>query len=415
MHIFKLPDVGEGIHEAVIANWLVAIGDTVKLDQPIVEIETDKALVEIPSPVAGVIAEIPIAKGTTAQVGEVLVVIRTGDEPAGAAVTKTAQKTVQRAPAAAPGAPAPARTGIAGAGRRVLAAPAVRKRALEQGIDLNQVKGSAAAGRITMQDLEAFASAAEKIPAAPSAPEPAPAPVASQQADDSAAVREPLQGLRKRIAERMEQAWRIPHVTSFDRVAARRLVKLRKRLNQDLAPQRLTYLPFIIKAVVQALKEQPYFNASLDRERSEILVHRQYHIGIATAIPDGLVVPVLRHADRLDLLEINRELQRLGELARTRKLSPQELSASTFTITNYGSFGGLDGTPIINPPESAILGCGRIEEAAIAVKGKLKLRPVLPLALSFDHRLHDGAAASQFLNRLKNLLAEPGRLLLHLR
>jgi pyruvate dehydrogenase E2 component (dihydrolipoamide acetyltransferase) len=302
--------------------------------------------------------------------------------------------------------------GIAGPGQRILAAPAVRKRALELAIDLHQISGSATAGRITMDDLENFFAAPPTTAAA--APKPAAAPAPAVPARDQT---EPLQGLRKTIAERMTQAWRIPQVTSFATVDAKKLAKLRRSINrmleQEETTERLSYLPFIVKAVVQALQEFPYFNAGLDMEKQQIIRHNSCHIGIATAIPDGLVVPVLRHAEQLSTLQIQQQLSRLAELARTRQLPPAELSGSTFTITNYGSFRGHSGTPIINPPESAILGCGLIEDQAVAHNGKLKLRPLLPLALSFDHRLHDGAGAAQFLGKISTLLSDPQRLYLY--
>jgi pyruvate dehydrogenase E2 component (dihydrolipoamide acetyltransferase) len=214
----------------------------------------------------------------------------------------------------------------------------------------------------------------------------------------------------------MELAWRIPHVTSFEEIDATNLVALRRQLQAEVERRgsRLTYLPFIIKATTQLLKEFPYFNAALDMESKKILLRRYYHLGIATAVPEGLLVPVIRHADQLNLLQLAAELNRLGELAQQRKLSQAELSGSTFTITNFGSFGAYQGTPIINPPEVAILGCGRIEEKPVAVQGQVEVRPVLPLALSYDHRLIDGAAAGAFLGRLKTLLADPNLLFLEL-
>lgn len=415
MFEFKLPDVGEGIHEAEVLQWLVKVGDTVALDQPIVEIQTDKAIVEIPSPVAGTVSEIRAEAGTMAQVGDVLVVIATA-EPA----------SVDRAPAnGQPAAPSPeARREAASNGpeRRVLAAPYVRKLALELGLDLAQVPGSGPAGRILPEDVRQFAAqkTAEPGPpevmAPPAPPEPAlspdmPAPPGQEITDE-----EPLQGLRRRIAERMELAWQIPHVTSFEEVEATQLVALRQHLKPEVESRgaRLTYLPFIIKATVQALKEFPYFNASLDMAHKKVRLHRYYHIGIATAVADGLLVPVIHHADRLNLLQLAAALTRLAGLAGQRKLSQAELSGSTFTLTNFGSFGTHQGTPIINPPEVAILGLGRIEEKPVAVQGQVQVRPVLPLALSYDHRLIDGAAAGQFLKRLKTLLADPNLLFLEL-
>jgi pyruvate dehydrogenase E2 component (dihydrolipoamide acetyltransferase) len=418
MSEFKLPDVGEGIHEAVITQWLVKIGDTVALDQPLVEIETDKALVQIPSPRAGTIAQLPLAQGSTAQVGDVLVVFAGSDDAAGSGKKTSASSPAPREKPKTTDTQASITPGIAGPGQRILAAPAVRKRALQLGVDLRQVGGSAAGGRVTMDDLEKFMAQPRtaEAPAVAVAPT-AVARAAPAETSTPADVIEPLQGLRRRIAERMHEAWQIPHVTSFAEVDAKKLVKLRRSGNQLLQhngdEERLSYLPFIIKAVLQALQRYPYFNARLDLPGQRIIQHRDYHIGIATAIDEGLVVPVIRHAERLSTLELQRELNRLAERARSRRLTLAELSGSTFTITNYGSFRGQSGTPIINPPESAILGCGLIEDKALALNGKLKLRPVLPLALSFDHRLHDGAGAARFLELIKLLLSDPQRLYLY--
>jgi pyruvate dehydrogenase E2 component (dihydrolipoamide acetyltransferase) len=214
----------------------------------------------------------------------------------------------------------------------------------------------------------------------------------------------------------MELAWQIPHVTSFEEVDATNLVALRQQLQPEAENRgvRLTYLPFIVKAVLQVLKEFPYFNTSLDMAQKKIMLHRYYHIGIATATPEGLLVPVIRHADQMNLLQIALEINQLTELAQQRKLGPQELSGSTFTITNFGSFGSRQGTPIINPPEVAILGCGRIEKKPVAVEDQVVIRSILPLALSFDHRLIDGAGAAQFLGRLTALLTNPNLLFLEL-
>jgi pyruvate dehydrogenase E2 component (dihydrolipoamide acetyltransferase) len=369
-----------------------------------VELQTDKAVVEIPSPVAGVVADIRAKAGTMARVGDVLIVFReTGQSP----------PAVEEPPAAQPRPPV---LGIAGPGQRVLAAPAVRKLALELGVDLAQVPGSGPAGRVLPNDVRHFTN--QKPAESPPIPEPRPpaAPLRAMPPGQEAVDEEPLRGLRRRIAERMEQAWQIPHVTVFDEADAAHLVNMRQRLAPEAERQgvKLTYLPFIIKAVVQTLKEFPYFNASLDMAGQKILLHRYYHLGLAVAVPDGLMVPVIRHANRLNLLQLAAEAARLAHLARERKLSRPELSGSTFTITNFGSFGAVQGTPIINPPEAAILGCGRIEDKAVAVAGQVQVRPMLPLALSIDHRLLDGAAAAQFLTHLKQRLSDPARLLLEL-
>ncbi|MCL4301424.1 MAG: 2-oxo acid dehydrogenase subunit E2 [Anaerolineae bacterium] len=430
MYEFKLPDVGEGIHEAEILKWLVKVGERVAQDQPMLEIQTDKAVVEIPSPVAGAIAEIRAEAGSMTQVGDVLVVIEPGNgqtTPAPSFDVASPHNSAGQdgnGAQAAEGKP----PGIAGPGKRVLAAPAVRKLALELGIDLSQVPASGPAGRVLPTDVRRFVQqqaetkAAEtpaKLPTPkvePASPPESPQPPAPIPPGQETIEEEPLHGLRRRIAERMEQAWRIPHVTSFEEVEVSRLVTLRQHLQPEAERRgvRLTYLPFIIKAAVQVLKEFPYFNASLDMDRQKILHHRYYHLGIAMAVPDGLLVPVIRHADQLTLLQLAAELNRLNELAQQRRLSQAELSGSTFTITNFGSFGSYQGTPIINPPEVAILGCGRIEEKPVVVQGQIEARPVLPLALSYDHRLLDGAAAGAFLGRLKTLLADPNLLFLEL-
>jgi pyruvate dehydrogenase E2 component (dihydrolipoamide acetyltransferase) len=308
----------------------------------------------------------------------------------------------------------------------VLAAPAVRKLALELGIDLSQVPASGPAGRVLPTDVRRFVQQQVEVKPGEAktgttvqevrANAPLELPQAPSQPGQEIIEEEALHGLRRRIAERMEQAWRIPHVTSFEEVEVSSLVTLRRHLQPEAERRgvRLTYLPFIIKATVQMLKEFPYFNASLDMDRQKILHHRYYHLGIATAVPDGLLVPVIRHANQLTLLQLAAELNRLNELAQQRRLSQAELSGSTFTITNFGSFGSFQGTPIINPPEAAILGCGRIEEKPVVAQGQIEARPVLPLALSYDHRLLDGAAAGAFLGRLKTLLADPNLLFLEL-
>ena len=257
-------------------------------------------------------------------------------------------------------------------------------------------------------------AASAPLYAPPAAPHAAQSPISTLQSPPDERV--PLHGLRRRIAERMEEAWRIPHVTSFEEADASALVTLRATLQPEAERRgvHLTYLPLLIKMTVQALREYPTFNASLDMAAGEIVLRRSYHIGVATAIDEGLVVPVVRQADRLSLFQVAMELGRLAEGARQRSLTREELSGSTFTITNFGSFGGQQGTPIINPPEVAILGLGRIENRAVVIDGRIEARPILPLALSYDHRLLDGAAAARFLLRLKALVANPTALLLDL-
>jgi pyruvate dehydrogenase E2 component (dihydrolipoamide acetyltransferase) len=423
MQEFKLPDLGEGMHEAEIARWLVKPGDTVKLDQPMVEVETDKALVEIPSPVSGRISDIRVQAGQVAKVGEVLVVFETHGEPStndsGSSKSVTTSPAVQTLKASssslstAEASPSPK--------KRVLAAPAVRKLAFELGVDLEQVTPSNPNGRVSIEDVQAYAER-NKAPA-PSVP---PAELEASIAGASPRYeydaqptpleeRQPLTGLRKRIAEHMEHAWRtIPHATAFDEVDGSSLIALRQAL-QSAAEQRgvhLTYMPLLVKLLLPLLKEFPIFNASIDEERREIIYKRSYHIGLATAAPEGLLVPVLRDADRLTLLSIASELERLFEGARKRTLLPRELSGSTFTLNNVGSFGGGSGTPIINHPEVAIFAVGRLQEKAIVNQGQIIARPMMPLALSFDHRLIDGAMAGAFLARFKALVENPQQIML---
>jgi len=453
MFEFKLPDVGEGIFEAEILDWLVKEGDTITQDQVILEIQTDKAVVEIPSPVAGTIQKIVAQPGTMANVGDLLVIIATEEgaslPPADpnkttAQVPAMQQHSVMTAPEPAPPggngktkpapAPAPMQVGILDPNRRVLAAPAVRKLALEMGINLAQVPGSGPAGRILLSDLKQFAAqpkpaaptpppAPPIAPAAPMAP-PAPTPAAipdrisvASVSTDEGVEEEPLRGLRRRIAERMEVSLRVPAVSTFREIEVGRLVAMRKQLKPIATAKNLslTFMPFFIKAATIALKDFPYFNATLDMDNQKIIKHNYYHIGIATATDDGLLVPVIKHADKMTILELASELTRLRMLAERRKLAPDELSGSTFSITNYGSYNGWMGTPIINPPEVAIMGVGRITEKPVALNGEIAIRPVLPLSLSFDHRLIDGAAGEQFAERLQALLGNPDTLLLEMR
>lgn len=440
MFEFKLPDVGEGMHEAEILRWHIAPGDTVKVDQPMLEIQTDKAVVEIPAPVSGQVGEIKAPVGKISHVGDVLIVFNTG-APAQAALKATEDK-----PAAATAElKAQAAPAMSGAGR-VKAAPAVRKRAVELDVDINQVPPSSPDGRVLLKDVEEYAANQTTTPAsggrnghaqAPTGQAPAasttstttqagssnghsqpPAlpPSPARLAPAGGEERQPLAGLRRRIAERMELSWRtIPHATCFDEADGSGLVALRGQLKPAAQQQavNLTYLPLIIKAVVQTLKRFPVFNASLDEQTREIIYKGYYHIGIATATPDGLLVPVAREADRLTLLELAAEVNRLSEGGRQRTLKPHELSGSTFTISNVGSFGGSTGTAIINPPEAALLVTGSLQERPLVVDGELVKRPTLPLSLTFDHRLIDGAEAGTFLAALKEVLEKPSLLLLN--
>jgi pyruvate dehydrogenase E2 component (dihydrolipoamide acetyltransferase) len=456
---FRFPDVGEGIHEAEVLEWLVDVGDEVTRDQMVVEVQTDKATVQLPAPVAGRVARLGVPKGGVVRVGQVLLEVEATNqakndktnerlrEAAGGSALRTDDSAGQTRVSGDISLPPSAGDSANGAAKtppqRVLAAPAVRKLARELGVDLERVRGSGPVGRVLPEDVRAATQVGARAvgqeraptnilgvieaeqgeeaeeraaPAAGRAPQAAP-DEAGQPGADEPVEREALVGLRRRIAERMELAWRVPQVTVFDEVDAGELIALRGQLREaaERSGARLTFLPLIVKAVTAALREHPGFNASIDMQRQEVLTRRYYHIGVATAVAEGLVVPVLRHADRRTLLELALELERLAEGARGRRLGSQELSGSTFTISNFGSFGASQGTPIVNPPEAAILGCGRIEERPAVVAGQLVVRPLLPLALSFDHRLNDGAAAGAFLARIKELLCAPSLLMLEMR
>jgi pyruvate dehydrogenase E2 component (dihydrolipoamide acetyltransferase) len=439
MHELKLADLGEGMHEAEIVEWLVKEGESVKLDQPVVRVETDKAIVEIPSPIAGRVSKVCFQPGQMAKVGEVLVIY---DIPSTQNGSDSRSQAVPPASTSMQSPQASTTTKQAvSEKRRVLAAPAVRKLAFELGIDLAEVTPSAN-GRITIDDVRSHAQQAKTAipqpkPASPSPPEPKPAspplsepkpasplpsvsigtPVHTPAQPTTEDERQPLTGLRKRIAEHMERSWRtIPHATAFDELNASALIALRQTLSPlaEKRGTRLTYIPLLIKLLIPVLKEFPIFNASLDEEKREIIYKRAYHLGVATATPEGLLVPVLRDADKLSIIEIATQLERLIEGAKKRTLTLNELSGSTFTLNNIGSFGGTSGTPIINYPEVAILAIGKIEEKAIVHNGTLLAQPRLPLALSFDHRLIDGAQSGAFLARFKELVEQPQQLMLNM-
>ena len=435
---FKLADLGEGMHEAEIVQWLIDVGDTAKLDQAIAKVETDKAVVELPSPVTGRVSEIRVKDGQTAKVGDVLVVFETSAASSGDGTPKSSE-TPAAATSSAPTNMSSVATSASqsapsvAARPRVQAAPAVRKLAFELGVDLEQVTPSSASGRVSLEDVRAYAeragsatsgvqngaSTAEVASTAATKEERlAPSTLPVEKKVDQAGTedqRQPLTGLRKRVAEHMERSWRtIPHATAFDEIDGGALIALRQAL-KPIAEQRgvrLTYMPLLIKLLIPLLKEFPIFNASLDEEKREIVYKRSYHIGVATDSPEGLLVPVMRNADRLTLMEVAAKLEKLIEGAQKRTLALPEVSGSTFTLNNVGSFGGGSGTPIINYPEAAILAVGRIQEKAIARQGAVIVRPVMPLALSFDHRLIDGAMSGKFLGRFKELVENPQQLML---
>jgi len=388
---FRLPDLGEGIQEAEVLEWNVSPGDQVAAFQPLCQVESAKAAVELTSPVAGRIASLAVPAGSVAQRGELLVLIDTDGDANGEwfGIVGTAP---QAKPAPAAPAPQPQR-------ERVRAAPFVRKLARDLGVPLEQLKGSGPQGRVRAADVEAAVQQ----------------PV--QLAPASSAERIPLRGLRRQIAEHMVTAMReAPQVTSMDLLDATELFAAREALQASAQAEgvRLTYLPFFVKAAIEALRAVPEANSRV--ESDAIVLLREYNIGVATAIPGGLVVPVVKHADRLSLLEIAQEIERLVSAARERKSTAADLSGGTFSIT---SFGGLPGspmfaTPILNYPEVAILGIGRIDLQPRVIDGQVVARMCVGVSFTFDHRVLDGEGAGRFMAVLKHFVEQPLELLLKL-
>ncbi len=404
---FKLPDVGEGMHEGEIIKILVKTGEAVEQDQPVMEVQTDKVNAELSAPVKGVIKEIRIAEGETVEVGTTLLVI---EPTAGSAKSETAA-TVEKA------SPRP----VSSQPFRALATPYVRQLAREMKIDIEKVSGTGAAGRVTEEDLRQYASSASAKPVKRSiAPAPnneavsAPSERISIGMQPSANTQQieriPIKGIRKKIAEHMTKSvTMIPHVTSVDEMEMDQLRALREQM-LPFAQKRnikLTFLPFFIKALVIALREFPVLNASIDDATNEILLKRFYHIGVATDTPDGLIVPVIKDADGKSIFQIAEEISRLAELARMGKLTLEQITGGTFTVSNVGPIGGLLATPIINHPEVAIIALHKMEKRWVVREDEGVIRWMMNVSLSFDHRLIDGVTAVRFTNRIKELLENP--------
>ncbi|MFQ5620364.1 MAG: dihydrolipoamide acetyltransferase family protein [Candidatus Nanoarchaeia archaeon] len=426
---FKFPDVGEGITEGKLLKWLVKKGDTVKEDQILAEVETDKAVVEVPSPYSGKINKLHAKANDVIKVGEVLVTFEgveaqkeekkeehkekpkepPKEEPKPAPAPKPApEQKAEPVPKAAPEPPKPAPK--AAVSKRVLATPHTRRLARELGIDINTIQGSGPAGRITDADLKGGAKA-------PTAPEPAVTPAPTKERPPTTiegAKREAMTPVRKAIAAKMTQSKEhAVHVTHCDEVDVTFLVRIRNKQKEHARKQgvKLTYLPFIAKAAMAAIRKFPQFNASLDEAKNELVFHDHIDLGMALATDFGLIVPVIRDAEKKSILDLGREMHELADRGRTRRLKPEVLKGSTFTITNVGSIGGTVFTPIINYPEAAILGVGRIQELPRINNGKVEPRHILYLSLSFDHRIADGAEAAKFMNEIKAHLEDPSLML----
>ncbi|WP_135821993.1 2-oxo acid dehydrogenase subunit E2 [Halostella litorea] len=511
---FKLPDVGEGVSEGEIVQWLVDEGDAVEEDQPVAEVETDKAIVEVPSPVDGTVRDINAEEGEVVAVGSVIITFNVegeAEEPAEA----SGDANEPDEPAADPAGDAGSETAVDADEAvetpegRVFAAPSARRLARELGVDIAAVEGSGPSGRVTEGDVRAAAEGGDDV----AEPEPAATGTAAGGADDSAAaeadagaesasagttgaaggtaasvgsadrdrtlaapatrklaeeegvdlnavpateerdgqpfvtpeavreyagaqqeaqradtealarreepaereVREPYRGVRKSIGDQMEKSkYTAPHITHHDTVDVTELVETRERLKGEAEDRgiRLTYMPLVMKAVTAALKEFPVVNASLDEENEEVVKKQYYNIGVATATDAGLMVPVVDDVDRKGLLQIASEMNEKVQKARDRSISIDEMQGGTFTITNIGGIGGEYATPIINYPEVAILALGTIEQRPVVEDGEVVARHTLPLSLSADHRIVDGADAARFTNRVKEYLKQPELLLL---
>lgn len=410
---FRLPDIGEGTVEAECVAWHVSPGDMVAEDHPLLEVMTDKATVEVTSPVAGKVLTRAGAVGDALSVGSVVLVFEVSDEAGGDA-------DVPRDPNVEPQvgkshevpclhtSPGLARAEIGGDPHRVLAAPALRKRAADHGVDLNLIKGSGPHGRVRQSDLEAFLINKPEAPPIIGAMASPKFPFAAEQGG----TLKPVIGLRRRIAERMQDTKRrIPHFSYIEETDLTSLEALRVRLNSDGQDRpRLTLLPFLIRALVTVLPEFPQLNARYDDAAGVLHEHAEVHVGIATQTPNGLVVTVLRDAAKKDLWDCAAEIQRLADLARSGKAKSHELSGSTITISSLGAIGGVATTPVINSPEVAILGINKLVERPIVRDGRIEVAKMMNLSTSFDHRIVDGWDAAMFVQRLKQFLEVPANL-----
>lgn len=385
---FKLPDLGEGIAEVELRKWLVKEGDRIIEHQPVLEVETDKAVVEVPAPHGGTVARIHRQEGETVRVGETLLTIdekeeRVAERPKSVGIVGTLPEAEEERP-------------VEVKGREFLATPMVRKLARERGIKLHGIRGSGPRGSITPEDLDQ-------------------AGPPSQPAGDVFGPVElvPLRGLRRTIARNVVASQRVTaFVTSMEEADITELWELRNREQHSVEARgtHLTFLPFFIKAAQHALREHPCLNAAIDDAGEQIILKKHYHFGIAVKTPEGLMVPVIHDVDKKSILDLAAEIQQLGQKARERTIALDELKGSSFTITNYGHFGGTFATPIINWPDVAILGCGRIVERPWVHHGEIAIRKILPLSLTFDHRVTDGADAAQFLGKVLSYLEDPALL-----
>ncbi len=434
LYVFKFPDIGEGIHEGKILKWHVKKGQEVMEGDPVVNVETDKVVTDIPIPKDGVIKNTYGKEGEVINVGDALVEMEVEGEAAEEEKEASTQEEVAKAetkekpieekgfgvvgviedadtdaflPATEEGREAATEAAAQAAPKKkALATPVARKMAKDLGIDINTVRGTGPAGRVMKEDIKKAFDEKQAGPKVGKKPGKIEVP---SKAEDTVEVEE-LTQIRKTIINRMVQSkFTAPHATAFEEVEVSKLVELRKEKKEELAEQgiKLSYMPFIIKAVSLALKRHKSLNCKLDMENNRVIYQKFYNVGFATDTPDGLMVPVIKNVDRKSIIEIAESLMDLSERARERKIQLDELKGGTFSITNYGSIAGTYGVPVINYPEVAILGVGRIVQRPVVKDGEIVPGNVLPLSMSFDHRIVDGADAARFIKDLMAMLADP--------
>lgn len=432
-YVFRLPDIGEGIHEGEILKWLVAEGDKVEEDDVLFEVQNDKAVVEIPSPVTGTVEKLLVPEGTVAVVGDKLIQIDAPGyedlheedaeveaevEKPEAKVQAVTEKVEAPKEEKETSTPAPVAAGDVDINRRIIAMPSVRKFARDNDVDIREVAGSGKNGRVIKEDIETFMSGGQTSTETVEAPEKSESAAQEQPVSlegDFPETRSKMPSMRKLIAKAMVNSKHTaPHVTLLDEVDVTELVAHRNKFKHIAAEQdtKLTYLPYVVKALVSTLRKFPELNTSLDDATEEIIQKHYYNIGIAADTERGLVVPVVKHADRKSMFAISDEISELAVKARDSKLTMAEMSGASSSISNIGSAGGLWFTPIINHPEVSILGIGRIAEKPVVKNGEIVAVPVLALSLVFDHRMMDGATAQHALNHIKEMLSNPELLLM---
>ncbi len=432
----KLPELGEGVTEGELVKWLVKSGDSVKADQAIAEVLTDKATVEVPTPVAGVVGELKFKAGDVVKVGSTMITLTGAGAGGAATATSGGAAAAPAAPAPQTSAPAAAAPAVKAApvatssaatangifppvaDSKVLATPATRRLARETGVDINALSGSGLAGRVTREDVLAAGAGtpAGAVASAKATGMTIPRPAYQGQAG-AAEERVALIGIRKRIAENMQRSKQIiPHFTIMDEAKVDALVALRESL-KDFAEKngtKITYLPIVMKAMVATIREFPMFNASIDDAAGEIVYKKYFNIGFAADTPTGLVVPVIKNADQKTILEISKEIIDLSKRARDGKLKPDEMKGACITVTNIGSIGGTYATPVINHPEVAILGMYKIDEKPVIKDGQLKAIKTMNYTMTADHRLIDGALAARFLAAFIGRIENPGKLMVEM-